>query len=328
MPTFVKNIVMLDKVKSANLVNYSPMMPIIDKTIRLLVRDGIMEIQATALDQWYIGQLETNWDGMDVVVDGTQLLSACTLLGEDMMGVIQDGTLVLKSPKGKTKLQLISGDFPDLKRPSEMLADIETAANMSWCCVQDDTKPALAGIFYGEDVVATDMSRIIIKHETNGPGVIIPPHVMKWSGKLSVASDKKSAYVVGDDWFYGSLLIHAPFPPYKKLLAEREECFLTLPKSITYALNNKTVISAGAVRLSNGMLMALSANGEINIELAADIKTDYAIWFNPKRLAEVIEWIGLEEITFTLDAKNPEFRSMIWTDKKRSALIMPIAPAQ
>lgn len=318
---------MLEKIKVANGINYSSVLPTIDKTIRILVKDGSIELQATSLDQWYVGREQTSWPDMDVIVEGPKLASAYQLLGEDIVGSLDPMgvQLTLKSPKGRMNLQIIEGEFPELKRPEAMIADMDAITDMGWACSSDELRPALTGIYFGKDAVATDANRMAVRHDVEGPGVIIPPHVMKFKGRLSVAEDKRSVYVIGEDWYYGSLLIDAKYVPYDSVLRKTPGVPLKLPASVVKILLDKTVIEAGSVKLSGGTVSAINPAKDINIVVNVDIETDHSIWFNPKWLAEVIQWIGLDVIEFSLSEDGPSHRAMQWTDGKRTAMIMPMA---
>lgn len=316
---------MLDKIKSANTINTSTVLPIIDKTIRVTAKDGLVSVQATRLDQWYAGSGAGRYADMDVVLDGMKLQSAYQLLGEDLQAVKEASTVLLSSPKGKVRIQFEdAGAFPELQKPGEMIVtDMDVAANMTWACSKDELRPALTGVFVGKDMVATDAQRMVVVHGVEGPGVILPPDVLKWRGGLNISSDKRYAFIIGEDYFYGSLLIDAKYVPYDTVIGERKTTPITIGKEVVKLLHEKTVAESGQVKLSSGMITVHNAEKNIDMELMAPIETDHQIWFNPKLLADVLAWVGLDEMPFTLDKGNPSARAMVYTDGKRTAMIMP-----
>lgn len=229
-----------------------------------------------------------------------------------------DEKITIKTSTGKYTFGTMDG-FPDIP---EVDGDV-IRANADWfevayCCAKDELRPAFTGVYWGDEICATDATRLASK-DIQGPGVILPTGAIKrLTGDYMASFNDRNAKFTNGFQEVITRLVNAKFPDYKQIIPKPEYVWKVNAKELIQSIKRCLLFNEQII-FENGKIAARNETGTATEQMPGECNFPEAFSVNGKLFAEMLSYYeGDVEIKLTASNKP------IMIEEPFMSLVMPI----
>lgn len=220
-----------DHLKNCNAIATCRVIPIVDGSVYISIKDGSGTITATDLEKEYIGYFNSDWPNFDGVVS-IKLLSRALSLIADPIVTIGDNNLTL-SGQGSVSIQFFeSADWPKMEQvdsdPIPVNSDrIKLLSNFVGT---DSLRPALTGVYLGPEYYAATDAHILLQYtECTYPSPVIIPAAVAKLATSKLATTETHGLFSSPDYKITFRLIEERYPNVAAVIPESNN-----PEAVNY----------------------------------------------------------------------------------------------